>query len=795
MRTRRTCLLALALSLAMQAAFGQWLETTIMLPDSLGPLHWPYHMTTDATGSRLYVGSESTDVMVFDAVTLGRLRRINTASPVLSSCTNTRRNKVYLSLSATSSILVIDGPTGAVLSTIPIPTGPHDLVYNPNNDRVYCSNWGASTLTVLDCSADTVVGTVTLPGWATSICLDSAAQLLYAGTVYSIGGVAVVDCRIDSTVRWVSLGTDPAELCLASGANALYVAMGNDIAVVDLTGDSVRTALTNMGTEPLRLAYNRCSNRVYCIDSNRDDGALWVFDASADTVVAWAPWWNSVLSSVACNDYDKAVYVVVWSKCDYSYVAVLDGATNQTVKRLPVGRYFGSLHYEPVRRSLFAAGNFGTLSAIDCRAESVVDAAPLWSVPSFLCAAPDVNKVYFSRWDSRSYVGAVEAATNRVVKFIPTGAGTRLMCYNRTDRKLYCANGRSRDVSVVDALGDTVVAMLSLLGEDPAGMVWDEERDKLYVNVPDLEAVLVFDGRGDTLLSSIAVPPSVNFLVHLPELDKLYAYGGGRLGVVDCVRDSLVRVVPVSLGRHTACYSPSDAKVFFSGVHTLDVVDARTDSVVARIPGHGPEWNGTDRLVCVSDRHRVYWPQFDGYPWSDDLILAVDTRSDSVVRVMEVGDGEMTLCLDASGGRTYVVCSEESALYAIDNTCDSVFVVLCLPYGWPIALALSETSRRLYIGCGGLGLPVVRLDTTVALSSDALVPVRQTWLPTLVTHRLSLPQGVTADLLDATGRRATALGPGPNDIRRLSPGVYFVREQPQASSAKPQAIRKVVLTR
>jgi hypothetical protein len=50
-------------------------------------------------------------------------------------------------------------------------------------------------------------------------------------------------------------------------------------------------------------------------------------------------------------------------------------------------------------------------------------------------------------------------------------------------------------------------------------------------------------------------------------------------------------------------------------------------------------------------------------------------------------------------------------------------------------------------------------------------------------------------LLDITGRKVLDLLPGPNDVRALAPGVYFVREEPQAASSKPQALRKVVVTR
>jgi len=49
-------------------------------------------------------------------------------------------------------------------------------------------------------------------------------------------------------------------------------------------------------------------------------------------------------------------------------------------------------------------------------------------------------------------------------------------------------------------------------------------------------------------------------------------------------------------------------------------------------------------------------------------------------------------------------------------------------------------------------------------------------------------------LLDAAGRKVLDLLPGPNDVRHLAPGVYFVRE-PSAADGKPSAIDKVVIAR
>jgi hypothetical protein len=63
------------------------------------------------------------------------------------------------------------------------------------------------------------------------------------------------------------------------------------------------------------------------------------------------------------------------------------------------------------------------------------------------------------------------------------------------------------------------------------------------------------------------------------------------------------------------------------------------------------------------------------------------------------------------------------------------------------------------------------------------------YVPEASSHK---PQA--ASLLDASGRKVLDLHPGANDVRALAPGVYFVREKPQATSPKPQAVRKIVLT-
>ncbi|MBM3313055.1 hypothetical protein FJY70_00520 [candidate division WOR-3 bacterium] len=122
----------------------------------------------------------------------------------------------------------------------------------------------------------------------------------------------------------------------------------------------------------------------------------------------------------------------------------------------------------------------------------------------------------------------------------------------------------------------------------------------------------------------------------------------------------------------------------------------------------------------------------------------------------------------------------------------------CLP-DWPVCVAGS--GRDVYVMTEGLGLQVGRLmddrtgDRRVSCSPSARGE------GSIVRGALVLgvdsrpPTAYRAELLDISGRKVMTLKPGANDVRPLAPGVYFVREECQASSRKPQAVRKVIVTR
>jgi hypothetical protein len=142
------------------------------------------------------------------------------------------------------------------------------------------------------------------------------------------------------------------------------------------------------------------------------------------------------------------------------------------------------------------------------------------------------------------------------------------------------------------------------------------------------------------------------------------------------------------------------------------------------------------------------------------------------------------------------------ALYAYAEACLASDTTYFLTHReFPAAVPVWHTRDAVANGKDAVvEAAIAWIDSTAGVAEEA--PSAEVQMPnagTIVRGVLLLAEAANhkpqaSSLLDISGRKVMDLSPGPNDVRALAPGVYFVREVPQAASHKPQAVRKVVLT-
>jgi len=411
------------------------------------------------------------------------------------------------------------------------------------------------------------------------------------------------------------------------------------------------------------------------------------------------------------------------------------------------------------------------------------------------------------------------------------------LCYNSLNNKVYCAcNGHTNDVVyVIDGATNAVLAEIPVSGFEGCGLCYNPAANKVYCSYWNEGYVTVICGAGDTVITDIAMQACRGYMACDPAGNRVYFLGDtGTVTVVDGAGDSILRVLhpggdapAVSIG-----YSPDHRKVFcgFDWAATTDtvfVIDCTVDSIITAVPvadwPSGQSYNPTNgRMYCRSDY--------------DYIVTAIDCATNQAVAWIDLGYGQSSVCcappenkvfcttyngrflvIDAGTNRVVdsletgeffyesfynhinnkVYCASDSTVVVMDGATNQVLKNIRVG-SYPRAFCHNPVQNRVYTAN--------RNDSTVSVIRDSGGGVQETMNDergtmntgaTIIRGVLLLPQRAspsssTSRLLDISGRSVMTLRSGPNDVSRLSPGVYFVTER---GSRRTVHARKLVVTR
>ncbi|HTW91898.1 MAG TPA: YncE family protein [bacterium] len=783
----------LVLSCAVSLCFGQWVVTTIALPDSLSGLSGIGAIAFHAPTHTIYVGGGSALVAV-DASSYRKIAKVDLLDYPDVMCSSPVSNKVYCASRSWRQIWVVDAATNRFSKSVAVDSYPRELCYARAVNKVYVACPQSNTVKVIDCARDSLVATIgPLPG-VSALCYNPGLNRIYSAQSGS-DEVAVIDCAADTVMRtiWVR-GVEPSDVCYDSVTNSVYTAnsLSNTSSVIDCATDSVVRIVT-VCDDPWNLLAGP-QGKVFCAG---DDTVVTVIDGgSTRTIPVGSDIWRS--------SYDPVKHKAYYTQWSSYLVTIVDAIGDSVLARVTTDGSSNTLCYDPVDQGTWAgAGDDAAVDVINGASDRVTDTLWFGSFrPGVLRYNPLNHHIYCLEegWNSaHNHLAVVDGDSNRVLKILPAGGSCDSMLWNPVNNKLYISNSGDNTVSIVACANDSIVATISgrdwpdasccssdgkvyvcndgygvtvidpvgdsvrkviEVGHNPWGICYDRTDNKIYIGMwNDGDSVKVISVSTDSVVKAVAMPSDLHYqdVRWNQNHDKLYVSSSddSEVVVIDCATDTILRTVRTTATGLGSSYVDSVTdRVYFADPDgtTLHVLDARADSFLKNVSAGSVGAMIDNRLTGTE--HRLY--SIGSYPSSK--VAVVSGATDSVLRHIQVGDE-------------------------------------------PFGLAWNPVHSWVYVSnCDGSSITVVRDSLPAGIEESHRQASSSKPLPTVVRGILRVPassvmRGASCALLDISGRKVLDLHPGANDVRALAPGVYFVREAQGQAQAQAHAVRKVVLTK
>jgi len=343
-----------AAALAATLASGQWLETTIQLPDSSGPI-----------------------ALCLDPVT----------------------RKVYSANFLAGTVTVIDAQSCSILASIRVGYRPSALVCYPAAGKVYCANTGESvppdsTVSVIDCVGDSVIREVRVMRGPCALAVNLTNDKVYAVNFCS-DYVSVISATTDSVLVNVYCGNAPMAVCHNPVVNKVYCASGIHYVTV-LDGASNRTLAVIDILGGWRFCVDTIHNKVYCATAG---GQVGIIDGRTDSLRALlgnASW----VYDLCWAQPNGMVYAVTYD-CD-SLIGI-DCSTDSVVFSIYVGEYPRAVCYNAINNRVYCAnGGSLSVSVVDCSPLRVVREITVGELPRALAWDPATNRTFVANYLSSS---------------------------------------------------------------------------------------------------------------------------------------------------------------------------------------------------------------------------------------------------------------------------------------------------------------------------------------------------------------------------------------------------------
>ena len=292
--------------------------------------------------------------------------------------------KAYVGIFNDNAVAVIDTGTNRVLTTIPIPAGPHGLVISPDGLRVYASSDGASTVSVISTATDRVVSSIEVGKGPHGLAMSPDGRQVVVA-VFGMSRVAVID-----TVRNEVIGTIP---------------VGN----------------------PHNIAISPDGRTAYVASQQPGAAALAILDLTTRRQVGSVAL-DKAPRALTFSPDGKALYFTLAGS---ESVQVLDPADNHIVTQIPVGASPHHPFFTPTGEyALVAVQGPGEVAVIDPHSRKVIGTVAVGKVPHWITTTSDGDTAYVTN-EGANTISVVDVEKQKVLATIPVGNAPRKIVMQR----------------------------------------------------------------------------------------------------------------------------------------------------------------------------------------------------------------------------------------------------------------------------------------------------------------------------------------------------------------------------
>uniref|UniRef100_UPI000A783B81 YncE family protein n=1 Tax=Methanosarcina mazei TaxID=2209 RepID=UPI000A783B81 len=192
----------------------------------------------------------------------------------------------------------------------------------------------------------------------------------------------------------------------------------------------------------------------------------------------------------------------------------------------------------------------------------------------------------------------------------------------------YITNGGSNNVSVIDTVNNTVIAVVDV-GSDPFGVAVAPDGTKVYVANMGSNNISVIDTATNSVTDTIDAGINPRGIAVSPDGTKIYVVNSAsnNVSVIDTVTNNVTASVTAGGIPYGVAVNPDGKKVYVTNGdignenNTVSVIDTISNNVIATVTAGGIPYG----VAVTPDGTKVYVAN-----WGSDNVSIIDTTSNNI---------------------------------------------------------------------------------------------------------------------------------------------------------------------